>query len=773
VADGSSGLHVLDVSNPASPTLTFSYDTPGVANDASVSGTVAYVADGASGGLQLINVGTPAAPTLLGSYDTPGDARGGLVVSGTVAYVTDNSAGLQVLNVSNPASPTLLGTYNTPGFCLDVAVSGTVAYVADDISGLQILNVSNPASPTLLGSYDTPGNARGVVVSGTVAYVADGASGLQILNVSNPASPTLLGTYDTPGAAKSVAVSGTVAYVADFNSGLLILNVSNPASPTLLGTYDTPGYAYDVEVSGTVAYVADDFAGLQILNVSNPASPSLLGTFDTPGFANSVTVSGTAAYVTDLASGLQVLNVDNPAIPTLLGSYSTPNNAWDVEVSGTMAYVAGDVSGLQILEVMQNRLDITRNVGRSIAIDATADAILRARLRSTQVNGVAWELSANGGASWQAAVPGGDWVALTPGSDLRWRGTLSLATTAAPEASRVELDWLYAFPVVKSVADIANDQGRQARLTWTRSNSDFVGASPQITEYAIYRRIESGLAPLGVAAATGHRTGDAEIAAALAEGWDYVATAPAEAEDFYSMVVPTLADSTIAGGQHWSAFRVRARTATPGVYYDSYPDSGYSTDNLAPNVPSGLLVSYQIGSGSHLAWDDPVDGDFRYFKIYRSTNSGFIPGPANLLHSTTATAWTDASFSGGTAYYKLSAVDFSGNESGTASTTTTTGIGDPPALLRFALHAAMPNPFGLSTTIRYDVPALGGAVRLSIHDVGGRLVRSLVDDVEAPGAKSITWDGRDRSGRMLPAGIYLVRMQAADFVQMRKLVLSR
>ncbi|HHT9126406.1 MAG TPA: PDZ domain-containing protein, partial [Candidatus Brocadiia bacterium] len=196
----------------------------------------AYVADGLSG-LQIINVSNPAKPTLLGSYDTPGSALG-VYVSGTTAYVADGLSGLQIINVSNPAYPARL-SYDTPGSAWGVYVSGTTAYVADWESGLQIINVSNPAAPVRLGSYDTPGFAAGVYVSGTTAYVADGLSGLQIINVSNPAAPARLGSYKTPDKALGVYVSGTTAYVADRESGLQIIDVSSCTGG--VGTTNTRG----------------------------------------------------------------------------------------------------------------------------------------------------------------------------------------------------------------------------------------------------------------------------------------------------------------------------------------------------------------------------------------------------------------------------------------------------------------------------------------------------------------------------------------------------
>ena len=78
-----------------------------------VAGSYAYVADGKSG-LRVINVANPAAPVEVGSYDTPGYADG-VAVAGSYAYVADWGDGLRVINVANPAAPVEVGVYDTPG----------------------------------------------------------------------------------------------------------------------------------------------------------------------------------------------------------------------------------------------------------------------------------------------------------------------------------------------------------------------------------------------------------------------------------------------------------------------------------------------------------------------------------------------------------------------------------------------------------------------------------------------------------------------------------
>ncbi|MCD6259475.1 MAG: hypothetical protein J7J31_07720 [Helicobacteraceae bacterium] len=298
-----------------------SFDTPDTAWSVTLSadGTKAYVADGGSG-LQIIDVGDPTAPTKLGSFDTSDYANGvTLSADGTKAYVADGWSGFQIIDVSDPTAPTRIGSFNTPGYALDVTLSadGIKAYVADGGSGLQIIDITDPTALITLGSFDTSGYANGVTFSadGTKAYVTDGGSGLQVIDVSDPTAPIRLGSFDTPNNVYGVTLSadGTKAYVADYNSGLQIIDITDSTTPTRLGSFNTPGYALDVTLSadGTKAYVADDSSGLQIIDITDPITPILLASINTPNYAWGVTLSadGTKAYVADRNSGLQIIDV--------------------------------------------------------------------------------------------------------------------------------------------------------------------------------------------------------------------------------------------------------------------------------------------------------------------------------------------------------------------------------------------------------------------------------------------------------------------------------
>jgi hypothetical protein len=87
--------------------------------------------------------------------------------------------------------------------------------------------------------------------------------------------------------------------------------------------------------------------------------------------------------------------------------------------------------------------------------------------------------------------------------------------------------------------------------------------------------------------------------------------------------------------------------------------------------------------------------------------------------------------------------------------------------------AAGPNPFAHGTTFSYTLPQ-PAAVTLTVLDPAGRAVRTLVDRaMQGPGAWAVHWDGRDASGRVLPSGLYLYRIEAAGLTEIRVVVAVR
>ena len=104
----------------------------------------------------------------------------------------------------------------------------------------------------------------------------------------------------------------------------------------------------------------------------------------------------------------------------------------------------------------------------------------------------------------------------------------------------------------------------------------------------------------------------------------------------------------------------------------------------------------------------------------------------------------------------------------------TIGTGVPDIASRDFLAHAAPNPFNPATSIRYGVRERGH-VSLKVYNVAGQLVRTLVDDLQAPSpdGRQVTWDGRNDAGMQVSSGVYFYRLTAPGFTETRKMVLLK
>ena len=92
--------------------------------------------------------------------------------------------------------------------------------------------------------------------------------------------------------------------------------------------------------------------------------------------------------------------------------------------------------------------------------------------------------------------------------------------------------------------------------------------------------------------------------------------------------------------------------------------------------------------------------------------------------------------------------------------------------ISFMLYQNQPNPFNPSTQITYEV-AEKSYVSISIYDISGKLVRTLVDKHHSPGKYSIPWDGKNVLGQQVSSGIYLYRLTTDDKVIIRRMLLLK
>lgn len=98
------------------------------------------------------------------------------------------------------------------------------------------------------------------------------------------------------------------------------------------------------------------------------------------------------------------------------------------------------------------------------------------------------------------------------------------------------------------------------------------------------------------------------------------------------------------------------------------------------------------------------------------------------------------------------------------------GVEDETMALHFRELTNYPNPFNPKTVVEFGL-AHTSPVKLTVYDVSGRVVRTLVDKEMATGTYQVLWNGNDSNGHPVAAGVYYCRLEAGDRMEMTKLVL--
>jgi hypothetical protein len=218
--------------------------------------------------------------------------------------------------------------------------------------------------------------------------------------------------------------------------------------------------------------------------------------------------------------------------------------------------------------------------------------------------------------------------------------------------------------------------------------------------------------------------------------------------------------------------------------YTSNPWTIFSIDNSGDDAPR-LVIEYESiivaptglqyniqGSSVMLTWDALIDAD--YYKLERSTDSLFIEGVETSYIQDNN--YTDDNLEYNIEYfYRVAAnigfwTDYSNVASVIIENVSIIGNNDIPIV--YKVHQSHPNPFNPVTTLQYDLPE-DGFVNITVYDMMGRQINTLVSGQQNAGYKSIQWNATNNTGQPVSAGVYLYSIEAGEFRQVRKMVLLK
>lgn len=337
----SSGLQVVDVSNPVEPTPAAHFDL-GLVRGLAVSGNYAYAVG--EGGLTVLAAGSGTTPRIVRALPQLDEAVR-IVVADGHAYVAESLA-VHIFDLQDPANPRSQGTvrWESGLSALDLAINGTVAYVLDD-SGLRVLDVEDPDHPRDAGYVPLPPEFQGyrpcLALSGNRLFVGS-YWWLSVFDVANPLVPRDTVEAGVPlgdpglvvgGVAgiRSMRMAGSTLILARAYDGLSGVSLAGPSGPRLLWTFSTDYEMRGVSVSGNDLYVLNYPSGLQQLSLLS-GRPVLRGTFPFGSLAAErvgLIASGRFAYIASPHQGLVEIDFLDPLHPLSRSWPAAPGRWYD------------------------------------------------------------------------------------------------------------------------------------------------------------------------------------------------------------------------------------------------------------------------------------------------------------------------------------------------------------------------------------------------------------------------------------------------------------
>ena len=191
-------------------------------------------------------------------------------------------------------------------------------------------------------------------------------------------------------------------------------------------------------------------------------------------------------------------------------------------------------------------------------------------------------------------------------------------------------------------------------------------------------------------------------------------------------------------------------------------------------VPVELAAFTAVAKDNHITlnWSTASESSNLGFAIERKTGAsaswvriGFVAG-SGTGSSPRSYSYEDADLVMGKYQYRLKQTDTDGKFQYSP-----TVLAEVSAPAEMTLAQNYPNPFNPNTTIHFRIPQkANGLITLSIMDLLGRTVRTLVSEPAQPGYYTRQWDGRDDSGRLASSGVYFYLLTDGQTRLLRKMI---
>ncbi len=728
----------------------------------------------------------------------------GIWGDGEVAIVALRDGGLSLADLSDPSAPIETARWN-PGnvFVQDVKMRAGYAAASNetyDGNGVFILDISNPYLPFEVNRIEVE---DGIEACASVwfdptgflycAITSVGAEDqVRIYDARDVQSIVQVGAFEHSGPAagddvgiSDMMVQDEILYMAWLEGGLVIADVSDPSNPIQIGenVFHASSFtsnAWPTE-SGGYVLTTDEIVGghVRVWDVRDPGAVVQVGEYvsNTEAIVHKVHVKGDLAYVAYYEEGVRIVDIADPTDPVEVAFHDTFVPETEGEFDGTRGVwpfasegnEPGESEEIYLCDLQGKMVVVELDGPRRARLSGTVEyaddgspvslATIRVSEsgRSVRSDGDGEYTLSTGATDLNVEVSGFEMisesfeVSLAPGDDLRRDVSAERSPSPAvviadddggSERQHVLEEWLDELDLAWLTWDAEVDGPLPpARIDHFDPRPVVIwmtGDAVSATLGAAERDSVGALLDMGCSVClNGQYIGD-ELGPS--DAWLMERFGAEHVEDL--VTVPIL--EGVEGDPITSGMLLRLDAQTP------------ERAQLSPGEVATVGVAEPIlayaGSERFAGVRRELDGVRTIFLEFGlegiDTQAGFTE-PTLFLRSLLTWLGVPLSIS--------------------------KGADGPPEPISAHLLQNTPNPFNPNTTIRFRIPEHSpiGTVRLTIHDVTGRLVATLLDRPLGPGLHAIDWNGIGPGGLAVASGRYVYTLETPGRVERRSMLVLK
>lgn len=298
-------VSIHDTTTPESPTFLSSVVVPGRANEIVIVNQLAYFCCGKLG-LHIVDFSDPCTPSIVFS-ENRGESVRDVALLSNLLVVAYSRNGYAIYDNQDPFNPQHVH-HQPGGFTQGLDAVGDTLIVLEELVGLHTIALPTPSTPQVIATETINSHFMfDLKIYNDYAYICS-FHGLQIVSLADLADPEIVNTVETLVEFPTCfSMQGNIGFLSPFNLGPTLYNFEDPVHPVFLGFYDRGNFVYDVVVRGDVAYMAGDSDGLVIVDISDPSEPQYIMRYDAPDASWSFAIDSEYIYIANDDDGVRIL----------------------------------------------------------------------------------------------------------------------------------------------------------------------------------------------------------------------------------------------------------------------------------------------------------------------------------------------------------------------------------------------------------------------------------------------------------------------------------